>query len=387
MQRSTTFPAMKSWDFCNKLPGLESFHQHGYGCPSIIVATLGGIPDITHPFLRRGSLLINNDVDYSKAHIKGTQVAAIIIGQKHGVYKGIAHGTTLLSLNISSDNENENVYSAAELAKALHLACDYRAQIINISSDSHSLESISNKELLYALKRCLRENRLIIASTNKTDRQKQQLNSPLEGVLFIAAGEWQARYNHSYEGFYGDTIVAPGQRVPTSNNSGEVIYVDGVEFATAIVSSIAALMLSLQKGLGIPINALQVKQWILSSADVLNPCPTIAPNKHPQKHLNLREAYRMLIKEFRKKHVETSGDKEIPRQAVKFESKKPLITSKTSFQKYFTNLGFTMRSSRTSALLNLIIISWLFFLSVCLLLLSFYQLCPPFKGFIDALSY
>jgi hypothetical protein len=143
--------------------------------------------------------------------------------------------------------------SQLDLARAISEAVRHGAHVINISGGEFSSAESAGPLLAAAVRECIRHDVLIVAAAGNQDCACLHVPAALPSVLAVGAmgalGEplplsnWGGTYAHQ-------GILAPGERIIGASPGGGVTLMTGTSAATAIVSGVAALLLSLQWKLG-----------------------------------------------------------------------------------------------------------------------------------------
>jgi hypothetical protein len=254
---------------------LEELWEYTKGDSRIAVAIVDGPVDRTHHSLRHASLteIRSRPVGRGAASQHGTQITSIILGQHDGLVMGIAPECRGLLVPIFTDEETEAVpaCSQAELGLAIEEAVKAGAHIINVSAgELPILPDHAADPLLYAaIENCAASGTLIIAAAGNHECKRIQLPGAFPLVLAVGAlnthGEPLTTNNWS-DVHAPYTLLAPGEAITSAVAGGGISFGTGTSFATAIVSGIAALLLSLQVKHGRDPNPREVRGALLNSA-------------------------------------------------------------------------------------------------------------------------
>ncbi len=234
------------------LIGMEAAwnQQNGTG-PRVVVAVVDSGIDANHQDLmdavnRTASYNFvenNNTISDDVGH--GTRVAGIIgasAGNGEGA-AGIAHGCTLLSLDVAT---SVGTVTSADVASAINWAVAYRADVINLSL---RFESFS-QTLTNACNAAYSAGAVLVAAAGN----ENQSNSPvypasLDSVIGVAATQDDGVQRAPFSNYNGTEtsiaeLAAPGTTVfstiPGSQYNGA--YGSGTSFAAPMVSGVAALL-------------------------------------------------------------------------------------------------------------------------------------------------
>ncbi|MET1077241.1 MAG: S8 family serine peptidase [Pseudomonas sp.] len=253
-------------------------HFNSPGDPRIIVALLDGRVEITHPCFNGAqlsqdpSLLVYNNnivIDASQRH--GTAIASIIIGQSHDTVAGIAPGVSLVSIPIFSAQPSGQTRPATQLdlARAINRALDAGAHLINISGGQLTEATEAGPHLQRALQSCVERDVLVVAAAGNDACDCFHLPAVVATTLVVGAMDMagEALPFSNWGAPYRDRgLLAPGQDIPTALPEGGITHSTGTSFAAAIVSGVAALLLSQLVVAGRPPSGSQVKAALLDSA-------------------------------------------------------------------------------------------------------------------------
>jgi len=224
--------------------------QNGAG-PRVVVAVVDSGIDPNHADLQDG---VNRQASYNFVENNtsifddvghGTRVAGIIgasAGNGEGI-AGIAHGCTLLSLDVAT---SVGTVTSADVASAINWAVACRADVINLSL---RFESFS-QTLTNACNAAYSAGAVLVAAAGN----ENQSNSPvypasLDSVIGVAATQDDGVQRAPFSNYNGTEtslveLAAPGTTVfsttPGSQYNGS--YGSGTSFAAPMVSGVAALL-------------------------------------------------------------------------------------------------------------------------------------------------
>jgi subtilisin family serine protease len=260
------------------LPGLAELWAQTCGDPGICVAILDGPVDMRHPSLRGAKLkqveaLAASGLDRDIACDHGTHVASIIFGQPAGAgpVRGIASCCRGVSIPIFATGQGGRLQSCnqLDLARAIGQAVQHGAQIINISAGQFAPSGIAYPLLESVVRQCAGHDVLLVAAVGNEGCQCLHVPAALETVLAVGAmraggqplswSNWGGRYQ--IQG-----ILAPGENILGARAGGGSMRASGTSYATAIVSGVAALLLSLQRKLEMRPSPHRVRAALLATA-------------------------------------------------------------------------------------------------------------------------
>ena len=244
-------------------------------------------------------------------------IASIIFGQHGGPVEGIAPNCRGLVLSIYEDlGEGKVSFSShIDLARAITRAVEIArkfadAIVVNISGGELSQSGTAHPILTEVIQKYSNQDVLFVASAGNHGCDCLNVPGSLPSVLAVGAmnehGEpldfsnWGHRYRTQ-------GVLAPGANILGAVPQGGTEVATGTSFATAIVSGIAALFLSLQQRLGQSPNPLAVREAILQSAKGCDSDQTEDDcKKYLAGRLNVRGALNIIKGEFSKMSIQPS---------------------------------------------------------------------------------
>ncbi len=258
--------------------GLDTLRQQTSGEPAICVAVLDGPVDLTHPCFVGARLdeietVVANAAGHDIATSHGTHVASVIFGQPGTEITGISPGCRGLIVPVLAAGESLGC-SQLELARAIELACDHGAHVMNISAGELTDHGIPDVILQAALQRCAREGVLIVAAAGNNGCACLHIPAAVASVLAVGAMDAQGRplsCSNWGEAYRSHGLLAAGQDILGAALGGGSTVRTGTSFAAAVVSGAAALLLSLQLRHGNEPDPLKVQAALLASAEPCDP--------------------------------------------------------------------------------------------------------------------
>jgi cyanobactin maturation PatA/PatG family protease len=258
------------------IPGFEELWAETLGDPRICIAVLDGPVDLNHSSLASAELalvetLMSGRDTRGRLAEHGTHVLSIIFGGHNSPVRGIAPECRGLIAPIFADVVEGNPVpcSQIDLARALLQVVQAGANIINISGGEFSPSGAAHPLLADAVRACARQGALIVAAAGNQGCDCLHIPGALPSVLAVGAMDAHGKPLpfSNWGGIYkSQGILAPGENILGAKPGGGIATASGTSFATAIVSGVAALMLSLQLKRGQKPDTASVRNALLQSA-------------------------------------------------------------------------------------------------------------------------
>jgi hypothetical protein len=244
------------------------------GDARVRIAVLDGPVDAVHPCFRGARLEFPQgqpEFDpQSPAARHGTHVASIIFGQAGSGVEGIAPACTGIIVPIFSSLGDTVACSQMELARAILLAMEHGAHIINISGGQLAVEDNADAFLRDALAGCEAAGILVVAAAGNDGCDCVHMPAAIPSVLAVGAADragvplefsnWGAAYR-------GSGLLAPGETVTGAVPGGGIAARTGSSYAAPMVSAIAGVLVADQLRRGGPAEPLAVRAALLATAD------------------------------------------------------------------------------------------------------------------------
>ena len=291
--------------FAKAISGLTELWRETLGDSNICIAVLDGLVDLTHPTLATSNLthlesLVLRTATQGAAIEHGTHVASIIFGQHDSAINGLAPHCRGLIVPIFREAADGSIVpcSQLDLARAITQAVEQGAHIINISGGEFSPSGMAHPILADAVRECAEKGVLIIAATGNQGCKCLNIPGALPSVLAVGAMDAQGvplEFSNWGEVYETQGILALGEDIPGASPGGSVFMYTGTSYATAVVSGVAGLLLSLQRKHNQRPDPLAVRSAILTSA---TPCDDErAPDCHRllAGRLNIRGAMALVL--------------------------------------------------------------------------------------------
>jgi cyanobactin maturation PatA/PatG family protease len=272
------------------IAGLHDLWAESTGDHLVAIAVLDGPVDRRHSSLRGANLttleLATSAVPRSggSATRHGTSVASLIFG-RHGPESpvhGISPGCRGIIVPVFNDligggqfkSEVDRPMDAScsqiDLARAILVAAEHGAHVINISGGQYAPTAAAHPILAAAVTQCARRGTLIVAAAGNDGCECLHVPAALPAVLAVGAmnarGEVldSSNWGRSYR-FSG--LLAPGVNLRGARLGGGTSIVSGTSFATAVVSGVVGLLLSISLRRGLGVDAARIREILLDSAD------------------------------------------------------------------------------------------------------------------------
>lgn len=260
------------------LSGIRSaLSSAGFGSPGVTVALVDGLPDLAHPSLRSASIDVMRSMiptGLGDADVHGTQVSSLIFGNGEPIV-GLAPGCSGLVLPIffgGSPDGRIRPASQLDLARAIAFALERGAAIINVSAGQKTATPEAETHLAQALARCAEDGALVVAAAGNDGCSCIHLPAVVPHVLAVgaldAAGK-PLRTSNWGEAYRHNGLLAPGQDLSVALPGGATGAATGTSFAAAVVSGVAALLLSVAQREGYRLRAIDIGRILIETA---TPC-------------------------------------------------------------------------------------------------------------------
>lgn len=239
------------------------------GSNKVVVAVVDTGLDVTHPFVKNNVLYSNNIYgwDFTKNqsnptddHGHGTHVAGIITS--------VAPSVSIVAVKYYSASATGDV-NLKQSIKALKWAIDNNVHIINFSGGG---PAYSNDEY-NLLRLAKRKGILVVVSAGNERQDVDDINNnyypcsyKLSNIICVGSSDI-AKHLHRTSNWGKKTVdvVAPGANILSALPNNMYAYMSGTSQATAFVSGVAALLLSVNPKL----KPDQIKKIINKTVDVI----------------------------------------------------------------------------------------------------------------------
>lgn len=255
---------------------LASLWTETVGAPAICVAVLDGPVDLSHPCFEGARLsvtetLVPATADQGPASQHGTHVASVIFGRYGGPVPGIAPGCRGLIVPIFKSGKGGALAACSQidLARAITQAVQQGAHVINISGGQLDPGGEAHPLLTRAVQWCADEDVVIVAAAGNDGCSCLHVPAAIPSVLAVGAMDAQGQpldFSNWGEAYLRQGVLAQGESIVGALPGGGTVTRGGTSWATAVVSGVVALLLSLQLKRGQRPDPPAVRNAILASA-------------------------------------------------------------------------------------------------------------------------
>jgi cyanobactin maturation PatA/PatG family protease len=243
----------------------------------VTLGIVDGIPGLRHPVLQGASIdvletMIPPGATEPDAH--GTSICSLIFGRGDSA-SGLAPGCSGLVLPLFFRKANEaelRPVSQLDLARAISFGLERSVSIINISAGQKSVTTETESHLDQVIHQSVERRVLLVAAAGNDGCACIHLPAGVEFVLSVgalgSAGQPLVTSNWA-EAYRRNGLLAPGENLPVAIPGGGVGARSGTSFAAAVVSGVAALLLSVALREGYQLDPLDIRQILIESA---TPC-------------------------------------------------------------------------------------------------------------------
>jgi len=294
-------------NIASRISGLQDLWHVTLGHEEILIAILDGECDRTHPNLSEANItpfnsLASTHSGQGSAIHHGTHIASIILGQHRGEIQGIAPQCRGLTIPIFSDHPDGSLTpcSQVDLARAIWSAANQGAHIINISGGQLTPSGEADPLLANAIRHCAEQNILIVSAVGNDGCDCLHIPGAMPSVLAVGAMDAEGLpldFSNWGEKYQTQGILALGNDIVGAKPGGTTAVQSGTSYATAIVSGVAALLLSLQVKQGQTPNPKAVRDAILQSAIACDDQPIPDCRRLLAGRLNIRGAMSIIHSE------------------------------------------------------------------------------------------
>lgn len=285
----------------NVINDLKQLWRHTKGSPNVCIAVLDGAADFSHPSLQAAniqkvnSLVIDNSLSNHATHVVSTIFGQHRVGSE---ILGWAPECRGILIPIFSNNAKSRV-SQFDLARALELAIEHGADVINISGGEivRNVGEVDTR-LKDSLQKCRNRNVLVVAAAGNDGCDCLHIPACLPNVLAVGAMDEHGQpMNFSNWGseYLSQGILAPGRDILGAQIGGGSVHMSGTSFASPLVSAVAALLLCIQRKKGVKPSPSKVREALIKSASPCDPRWGSDCRRFLAGRLNIQAAYAYLF--------------------------------------------------------------------------------------------
>jgi cyanobactin maturation PatA/PatG family protease len=254
----------------------EALSSAGRGVESVKIGIVDGLPDLAHRSLQGATIevlqmMVPTGLGIPNQH--ATNVCSVIFGSGDDV-QGIAPGCSGLVLPIFFEQQAEGCIQARpvsqlDLARAITFALEFDVAILNVSAGQKVWTPAADVHLDQALRRCAERRVLVVAAVGNDSCACVHLPAGIMSVLAVGAANKHGQpleISNWGDPYRQNGLLAPGEGITVAALGDSVSSVSGTSIATAVVSGVAALLLSVARREGYQIDAIDIQQMLLESA-------------------------------------------------------------------------------------------------------------------------
>ncbi len=255
---------------------LNALGQAVAGDEAIRIGILDGVPDLKCDDFAGIGISVEASmlpVMPAEPDAHGTEVCSLILGKTFG----IAAGCSGLVLPIFFADPRRNTPSRAsqmDIARALYVAADRGVSIVNVSAGQKASTPEAVRHLEDALALCQQKRVLVVAAAGNDGCACLHVPAAVPMVLAVGAMDdagrpiEQSNWGRSYA---ENGLLAPGADLDVVGPNGVRTRRTGTSYATAIVSGVAARLLSLARHEGYSLDPLDIRDLLIETADPCDP--------------------------------------------------------------------------------------------------------------------
>ena len=240
--------------------------------PALRIGVVDGTPDLAIPALGDARLDLEPTMRIAEAHgpdAHGTEICSVLFDREGG----LARGCSGLILPVFFPDPRP-AYMApratqTDIARGIYMAVERGVAIVNISAGQLSSTPEASRHLEDALDLCERKGILVVAATGNDGCACLHVPAAVASVLAVGAMDAAGRplQSSNFGASYGaNGILAPGAGLTVSSLRGERVQRSGSSFATAVVTGVAARLLSAARRAGRSFGPLDIRRILIETA-------------------------------------------------------------------------------------------------------------------------
>ncbi|WP_165504326.1 PatA/PatG family cyanobactin maturation protease [Rhizobium ruizarguesonis] len=251
---------------------LANLQVAGPSDPSVVIGVVDGIPDLECADLCDAKITVESSMvphQCFPADSHGTEVCSLIFGKNFGVAS--ACSGIILPVFFQSLRGESVVASQMDIARALNVVVQRDVDIVNISAGQKTATAEAGRHLEDALAYCNHKRVLVIAAAGNDGCPCLHVPAAVATVLAVGAMDEdghptpESNWGPSYR---SNGLLAPGAFVSVTTDGGTSSVKRGTSYAAAIVTGVAARLLSISRILNYSLDALDIRSVLLDSADM-----------------------------------------------------------------------------------------------------------------------
>jgi hypothetical protein len=256
---------------------LEALRTVASGGAGVTIAVIDGPVDLDHPVFEGADLRMASGATRWPARPgnrmaeHGTMVASILFGQPGTEVEGIcprARGVVVPVYDISTGRAPQ-----LEIARAIELAIDEGADIINFSGGQYTDTGEADQWLSSAVRRCSEAGVLLVAAAGNDGCECLHVPAAASTALAVGAVDdtgMPMDFSNYGDGYTCNGITAPGEDILGAMPGGGTARMSGTSFATPLVTGVAALIQAAKPEL----TGARIRDFLLQTA---SPCGNNQP--------------------------------------------------------------------------------------------------------------
>lgn len=253
---------------------LQALAETGSGDDAISIGIVDGLPDLNCGAFRDAKISIEKAMlpdSSGEPDIHGTEVCSLIFGDDCGIAPG-CRGLILPIFFADQRRSQPGRASQIDIARALYIAAGRGVAIVNVSAGQKTSTPEAVRHLEDALSLCHRKRILVIAAAGNDGCACLHVPAAVPTVLAVGAMDdagnpiEQSNWGSSYA---GNGLLAPGTALDVVGPGGIRTRKSGTSYATAVVTGVAARLLSVALREGHGLDPLDIRDLLIETAD---PC-------------------------------------------------------------------------------------------------------------------
>lgn len=242
-----------------------------------IIALIDGIPDLGCDVFEGSRIeielaMVPEGLDRPDRH--GTEICSIIFGAQGDIDNHCDIAGLSLPIFFTDDSKNSSTAaSQIDIARALTIAAERGASIVNVSAGQNSSTIEGGRHLEDALALCHKRRILVVAAAGNDGCACLHVPAAVPTVLAVGAMDGEGHpldASNWGESYSNNGILAPGVDLRVVGPSNQVSLRTGTSYAAAVVSKAAGRLLCAAQSEGYDLDALDVRSILLETADPCN---------------------------------------------------------------------------------------------------------------------